>query len=206
MFDPNNDFWQFISHITDVVGLTLCWLFLSLPLVTAGAATTALYDAIFHGIRRQEDRVYLRFWNTFRSNLKVGAFWSLLGAGGFLLCAFLWNVTYVMALGAQGRPMAVVLLVAYRILFSLLLALWLFGPMILSRFEFAFGGLLKTSIQLVFSHLPSALLIGILALETALLCVQYWFPVLFLPGVVTLLATFPMERIFRPFLPPEEEE
>ncbi len=205
MFDPNNDFWQFISRMTDVVGLTLCWLFLSLPLVTAGAATTALYDAVFHGVRRQEDRVYLRFWNTFRASLKVGAFWSLLGAGSFLLCALLWNVTYVMALGDRGLPMAVVLLVAYRILFSLLLSLWLFGPMILSRFEFTFGGLLKTSTQLVFAHLPSALLIGILALETALLCVRYWFPVLFLPGVVILLATFPMERIFRPFLPPEKE-
>ena len=42
IFDYNNSFWQWLSRLTDLFGLSLCWLMCSLPLLTVGAATTTV--------------------------------------------------------------------------------------------------------------------------------------------------------------------
>ena len=45
LFDPTALFWRWMSTLADVLLLSLLWFFTSLPLLTLGAATTALYDA-----------------------------------------------------------------------------------------------------------------------------------------------------------------
>ena len=42
ILDPENRFFQAVSWLSDLLGLSLLWIFLSLPLVTCGAATAAL--------------------------------------------------------------------------------------------------------------------------------------------------------------------
>ena len=54
MFDPQNSFWRFFGLVPDVLILSLMWVLFSLPVVTIGASTTALYDAVAHGIRFKE--------------------------------------------------------------------------------------------------------------------------------------------------------
>ncbi len=54
IFNPENKFWQTLDHLADLLILSLLWLLCSLPLVTAGAATTALYDAAAHCLRGPE--------------------------------------------------------------------------------------------------------------------------------------------------------
>ena len=44
LFNPQNSFWQTIDRLSDLLILSLLWLICSLPLVTVGAASTALYD------------------------------------------------------------------------------------------------------------------------------------------------------------------
>lgn len=48
LFNPQNSFWQTVDHLSDLLILSLLWLLCSLPLVTAGAAAAALYDAAAH--------------------------------------------------------------------------------------------------------------------------------------------------------------
>ena len=73
VFDPQNGFWRWLARVCDVVGLSLCWVLCSLPVITVGAATTALYDSIYHGVRRGETGDYVRFFRTFRESFKPAA-------------------------------------------------------------------------------------------------------------------------------------
>ncbi len=205
IFNPENDFWQFVNQVANVAGLSICWVFLCLPIVTIGASTTALYDAIYHGVRRNERGVYLRFWNTFRANLKVGAIWTVLGLGVALVCAYLMAFSFWVA-RAGNAPAGGIALSALAVLSGFFLATWLFGAITLSRFEFGFKGLLKTSVQLVFSHLPSAAATVFLTVAAADLCLRAWGSVLLLPGLAMLIVSLMMERIFRPFLPEKDVE
>ena len=43
IFDPENKFWNDIGKVADVTCMSLLWSLTSLPLVTIGAATTAVY-------------------------------------------------------------------------------------------------------------------------------------------------------------------
>ena len=58
-------------------------------------------------------------------------------------------------------------------------------------------------------HLPSTVVVVLLTAQAAVFCVQYWWPVLFLPGVVMVLASLFTERIFQKYsteLAREEEK
>lgn len=204
IFDPTNSFWKGFSKIMDLFGLSLCWLLCSLPLITLGAATTALYDSVVHGIRREEIGVYSRFFRTLRSEFKTSALITLPGLVLALLYAVIWRVAFVVAVG--GNDLAGVLVYAYRLLFCVPLAVWLFAMATLSRFTFGPAALLKTAGQLVFFHLPSAA--AVTAVTVFCVKVVLWWPFsgIFLPAMAALVSSFPLERIFAPFLEEAKEE
>ena len=65
LFDLNNPVMRFIIKLFDCMLLSVLWAVFSLPVFTMGAASTALYSAVYHHIRRDED--YL--WHSFYSAL-----------------------------------------------------------------------------------------------------------------------------------------
>ena len=71
---------------------------------------------------------------------------------------------------------------------------------VLSRFTFRTGGLLLNCAKLAVAHLPSTILMGLL-LALAIWCCSY-VPVLaaVLPTLLALAHSWPLERIFRPYI------
>lgn len=205
VFNPSNGFWRAVARACDIFGLSLCWLICSLPVFTVGAATTALYDAVFHGVRNGEPGDYIRFFRTFRQSFRTASLATLpfLGIGAAFFGV--WYVTYIMAL--DGSHTAFLLVYAYRVLVCVPLAVWLFAMFILSRFEFTPVKLLSTAIRLAMGHLPSAAVVAFLVIECAMSTTRWGvLPLAFMPGVCVLLCSLFMERIFAPYLPEEETE
>ena len=63
------------------------------------------------------------------------------------------------------------------------------------------------------AHLPSTVVVVLLTAQTAVFCIQRWWPVLFMPVTAVLLASLFFERIFQKHSPelasreePEPEE
>ena len=94
----------------------------------------------------------------------------------------------------------VVLYYAYLLLLLLPIGMISYLFPVLSRFTFGAGGLIGTCWKLALNHLPSTLLLGLLTAAAAWACLSFWIPVLVLPAVAALLASLPLERIFRPYL------
>lgn len=86
--------------ITNLICLNVLWLLCCLPIITAGAATTAMYYVLFQYITKQDDSVLKPFFKAFKENFKtVTPVWilhlligSALGAEAFYLSqgAQLW--------------------------------------------------------------------------------------------------------------------
>lgn len=55
-----------------MVKLNLCWLLFSLPIVTMGASTVAVYRVTLQMIDEKEGYIFREFWKGFKSNLKQG--------------------------------------------------------------------------------------------------------------------------------------
>lgn len=60
----------FLGRIADLVVLNLLWLFCSLPVVTLGASTTALYTVLLKMIRNEESYICSSFFKAFKENFK----------------------------------------------------------------------------------------------------------------------------------------
>ena len=192
-FNPEKGIWSWLSTAVDIVGLSIAWLLLCLPLVTIGPATAALYHAV------------VLFFLSFRKNLRVGVPATLvcLAAGAVLA----WGYAIVRQNGREGAGV-VMLGLYYTLLFVPAGVLcWLFP--LLGRFDWEVRGLFRTAFQLTAAHLPSTVVIVLLTAQTAAFCVSYWWPVVFAPSAAMLLVSLFTERVFRKYVPelaPQEAE
>ena len=166
IFNPENSIWRVTGKLVDLMILSVFWLACSLPVVTLGPASAALYHTVVQCIRGNRRDSWTLFFRTFRDNLKVGALTTLvvLAVGAALL--FLHGLAYQMA--AAGTAESVFYLCyTFLLLLPLGVACYLFP--VLSRFTFGVGGLLSNCARLAIVHLPSTLAMA-LELYLALDC------------------------------------
>lgn len=202
IFDPEKGFWRLMSRVVDVLSLSLLWTFCSLPVITLGAATAALYDAAARGMRGQERSPWKRFLRTFRRELGTSAAVTVVwGALLFLLANILRLLWQAQVNDVAGAP---VMLAAFLVLLLLPVgaACWMFP--LLSRFTFRPAGLMMTSLRFAVGYLPYTLVIVAVTALAALAVWMLWLPVFVLPCLTALLWSLPMERAFRRYMPPEE--
>ena len=69
LFNPDNWLWQPFSAVADVLILSCLWLICCIPILTAGAATAALYDCCARCIKDGDRALFSRFFRTFRREL-----------------------------------------------------------------------------------------------------------------------------------------
>ena len=69
LFSYNSPIMRFLERVFDLVVLNLMTLLLCIPIVTAGAAMTALYKTLFD-IRQQKGRTVIGYWQTFRAEFR----------------------------------------------------------------------------------------------------------------------------------------
>ncbi len=70
LFHMDNPVFRFISRVGDMFILSLLWFVTSLPIITIGASTTALFDACIRIIRSRDTSVFRDFFKAFKSNFK----------------------------------------------------------------------------------------------------------------------------------------
>ena len=93
-FSLENPVWKFIGNLADFFILSCLWYLCSLPVVTAGAAASAVYYVTLKMSRDQEGELVRSFFKSFRQNLKPGC---LLGVG-YLAAVVLLGLDIVICL------------------------------------------------------------------------------------------------------------
>ena len=125
LFSGDNPVINFLTVVCDIVILHFLWIITSLPIITIGASTTALYYTCMKCIRYGEGSIAKRYFKSFKENLKQSTvLWLIvLVAGGIcgfdlyfsiinhiksltlvftvMTCAYLFIVFYVFPLQAQ---------------------------------------------------------------------------------------------------------
>ncbi|MBQ5330903.1 MAG: DUF624 domain-containing protein [Oscillospiraceae bacterium] len=69
-FSNDNPVFTAISRLGDIMLLSVLWLLTSLPVITIGASTTALFDICLKIIRSRDSSVIKGFFKSFKSNFK----------------------------------------------------------------------------------------------------------------------------------------
>ncbi len=186
--------WRALNTLTDILTLSVLWLLCSIPVLTLGAATTALYDSVVRCIRYKQSGHYERFFRTFKNELVPGLLLTLLW--GAVAALGLWMLALLRQYSAEA-PTAMAAGAAYYVALILPLgaACWVFP--ILSRCAMSFGALNKTALKFAAGHLPSTVVLVLMTAEIARLSVRWLFPLAFMPAVLMLLWSLFTEPAFK---------
>ncbi len=191
---------------------SLLWVLGSLPIVTLGGSSAALYYTVVKSIRHDRSHVHIEFWRAYKRNFLKGILLTF--AYGFLGFVIYLNRGLILAasagdeaasrfyfLGRTGGSSITVFVILDGLAILLCLLLFYLLP-VLTRFEMRFVSLVKLAFYLVFRyfHFTCALTLGFVLL---LWLVIGFMPVpclLFVPGVWTFLSSFLVEKAMRPYM------
>ena len=208
-FNPEKGIWVWLSTLVDVCGLSIVWIFLCMPVVTAGPATAALYYTAVKCVRGRESGAFGCYFRSFRANFKTGL-WTTLAV--LPAAALLLGLHHIARwYGTRAGGVLYVLYIAQYFVLMLPAGVLCWLCPLLGRFDYRVRDLFGAAFRLTVLHLPSTVVVVLLTAQAAVFCVQYWWPVLFLPGVVMVLASLFTERIFQKYSPelarkePDEE-
>ena len=208
LFSPDSKFMRAMSTLGDIFLLNLAFLLCCVPLVTIGAAVTALDTAAFRIIRGAEGQPIALFFRTFRQSLRSATpLWLLLLLAGAVAVLDIWIFA--------ALPGALRLL---EVLFLLLLLLVLFTAgyafPLLSQFENTLKGTLKNALFFSLGYLPRTL--ALTALNVLPFLLLLWDVVLFLKcGFLWVFLYFAaaaclnaklLEKVFAPYREEKKED
>lgn len=186
IFDPENPFMQTLSRLTDLMILSICWSVCSVPIVTIGPATAALYYVVLKMVEESESSIFRSFFRSFRRNLRQGVLLTLIV--GLIAGLLIWNREILMNFAPDWGNVARIL---YWVLGAVLVMGGSFLFPLLARYENTVLGTLRNAFLMAFAYLPRGIAMGILNL-----CPLAVF--LFAPD--TFYRIFPVWLIFAPGL------
>lgn len=86
LFSIDSPIMQFLSRLTDIIILNFLFLICSLPIITIGASTTALYSVTLKMVKNEESYILRSFFSAFKSNFKHSTVsWLLLLSAGIVV-------------------------------------------------------------------------------------------------------------------------
>lgn len=203
LFNTENKFFQGLNKIIDCICLSFLWMILCIPVVTAGAATTALYYTVNKVIKNNRSYIWTEFWHAFRTNFKQSTLVWLILIVAYAIMGIDCYIMYQFAkVGAAYGSLYIVF--AVLMLFTTMWANYLF-PYI-ARFENKLKATLKNCAIIALLNIWRTILVMILFVAAA--AIIYVFPpaTLIVPAVYMLLANLVLEKVFVKYMTPEDIE
>lgn len=199
-FDSNGPFARFMNRLWDLILISVLWVVCSLPLITAGAATTAAYYAMAKAVRHHTGRIVPGFFSSFRANFKHSCIATVLYV--LVLLFLIFDCSYLFGNEAHG---SLLLLYVFYLMILMVIGHGLYLFPFLSRFQLTGFQLFRMAAIAMFRHLISTILL--LLLFAVLLLGIFLMPwgILVFPGVMLYLQTFLMERVLLKYSPKPEE-
>lgn len=183
-----------IGKVGDHLVLGLLWWLCSLPIVTAGAATTAMTAVSFKIMENKEYRLFRDFFSAFKENFRISTLLWLAYFGVGLVLALDWAFYYGFTGGDSAWPGVVLGMFMVLTLFYLACLKWVFPYAVRSHCRFLQA--IRFSFMIGMANLGyTALMLAMNALlAAASLYASFLLP--FLPGLMAMTDSLCLLRVF----------
>lgn len=200
-FSTDSRLFHIMSRIADCILLSILWFVFSLPVITAGAATSALYYCVIKVLREDQGNTIHTFLKSFRANLKQGTIVTLLALLAVFLVIAISSSVYTRN-PSQQMLTHVYLADLLALLFGAAWLHYIFSS--IAKFRNTLGNILKNSLVLCLANFPASILMALLLAAAVVLTVLN-YPrslgiMLFLPAVYMLLVSFLLEHIYKKYM------
>lgn len=193
LFNPDSPVLGFITKIVHCVYLNILWLVCSLPIVTIGASTTALFYVTLKMAKNEEGNITRAFFHSFKDNFKQGTIiWMILLVLGIILGIdgyVLYHMRFENAFWTICSAVFIVALAAYAIVVMYIFPL-------LSRFDNTVTAMFKNSIMLGMRFLFCTVLMAVIYFVMAFVIIHIFTPaVIFGEGLCAFLCSYLLSNI-----------
>ena len=155
---------DYMNKIADLVLLNFLWLICCLPIVTIGAATTALHAIVLKMVRNEESYIFSGFFQAFKENLKQSTvIWGIL----FLISGVLYFDFYFSSHAPMASARIMFVPFALIAFLTLITANYIFP--VLAFFKNSTRKAIKNSMLMALAHLPYTLAITAVSLLPVIL-------------------------------------
>lgn len=154
-FDMDSPVMRFLNRVGDLMILNFLMIVCCIPIITAGAAFTAMHYVLLKIVRGEEGYLVRGFFKSFRSNFKQATLiWLLMLLVVVIYIGDIWIFNY----SGLTFPKALVIAVVAVAVLLLLIAVYVFP--VLARFENSVKNTLKNAMLLAFANLPRTILMA----------------------------------------------
>ena len=199
VFSPENGFMPVLYKISNLFLLNILWILFSLPILTVGASTAALYTVTLKMCRNKESYICRSFVQAFRKNFRQGTLiWlAYAGVGGILY--------FNLYAAATGKLFAqAFFLTVFTVMSILYVMIGIYLAPVLAKFDTTIIQILKISIFLCFRHIIRTILMMIVILipYLAVAIDLYLLPVLIIIAVsgTAYISACILNRIFSKYI------
>lgn len=195
LFNPDNPLMRFITKLTYSVYLNILWFLCCLPVVTAGASTTALFYVTLKMARNEEGNITKEFFRAFRRNLKQATgVWLVLCALGAVL-AFDGYVFYHMRFENVFWTLCTAVFCVAAAAYAIVL-MYIFP--LLARFDNTVGAMFKNALFIGVRFLFCTALMAVIYFVMLLVVVRIFTPaVIFGEGLCALLCSYLLSNVLQ---------
>jgi len=202
-FSIDSPLMQGLNKIINCAYLSLLWLIFSIPLVTIGASTTALYYTTNKVIRNNRGYVFQQFWHSFKTSFKQSTIIWLIYVVIALVLYYDGEIMLVLTENSGFGTTANLFFKAMLILIST----WLVYVLAyIARFEAPLKTIAKNAAFMAIRHLPKTLLIMLIF---AVVAFAVWFmPILIIimPTLGAWFISYFMEKTFAQYMSDEDRQ
>ncbi|MDO4677567.1 MAG: YesL family protein [Eubacteriales bacterium] len=195
LLNPDNPVMQFITKIVYSVYLNVLWFICCIPVVTAGAATTALYYVTLKMAKNEEGGITKSFFKAFKENFKQSTIvWLILLALGIVLGIdgyVLWHMRFENAFWTIITAIFLVAAAAY-----LIVVMYIFPLM--ARFENTIFAMFKNSLFIGMRFLLCTALVAVIHFAMLFVIINIFTPaVIFGEGLCAFLSSYFLANILK---------
>lgn len=205
-FSTDSRFFHIMSRIADCILLSILWFVFSLPVITAGAATSALYYCVIKVLREDQGNTLSHFWKAFRANFKQSTIVTVMALLAVILVLAVSSSVYTRN-PSQQLLTNIYLVDLLALLFGAAWLHYVFSS--IAKFQNSLGNIFKNSLVLCLVNFPASAFMALLLAAAVVLTILN-YPrslgiMLFLPAGYMLLVSFLLERIYKKYLPQTSE-
>lgn len=184
---------SFAIKLFDCMCLSVLWLAFSLPIVTMGASSAALYLTVYNYIRKDRGKLWNTFWDAFKENLKRSTILWLFAIA--LMTLLTVDVMVFRNMKINGDPLGgvyPVMLIVYCIAVTWLVYLTAYS----AKFNGGIKDVLKFSFVLMVIHPIRAFGVFIPVICGIIIALTIPGLIIILPAGIFWACSFTLEKVF----------
>lgn len=206
IFSLDGPVMAFLVKVADILTLSVLWIVCSIPIVTIGASSSALYTMTLRMVRGEEGKIVSGFWKAFIENFKQATVIHL-----FMIAAAVMIFLYGQVIKMLPESMQMMFQIASTLLFILWVMELLFVYPVQARFANTLFQTMKNAWLMAVTNIP--VLLGVVVISglpawTILLNTELFVTTLPLwiflaPGLIAWLNSFLFQKAFTKYIPEE---